>query len=102
MKPFVGVDDALVESILPRIIKEGWTARYAEQMAANLRHSGVKDLKSSPGTVIQSRYEPDVKRLSKHFATNVTVKTGMKGDGRIIIKFKDEKEFRRIQQILEK
>jgi ParB family chromosome partitioning protein len=102
MKPFVGVDDALVESILPRIIRENWTARYAEQFAANLRHSGVKDLKSSSNTVIQSPYEPDIKRLSKHFATDVKVKTSMKGDGQIIIKFKDEKEFRRIQDILEK
>jgi len=102
MKPFVGVDAALVESILPRIIRENWTARYAEQFAANLRHSGIKDLKSSPGTVIQSPYESDIQRLTKYLATDVKVKTSMKGDGQIIIKFKDEKEFRRIQDILEK
>jgi len=102
MKPFVGVDAALVESILPRIIRENWTARYAEQFAANLRHSGIKDLESSPGTVIQSPYESDIQRLTKYLATDVKVKTSMKGDGQIIIKFKDEKEFRRIQDILEK
>lgn len=102
MKPFVGVDDAVVESILPRIIREGWTARYAEQYAANLRQSGIKDPKSAPGIVIESKYEPDVQKLVKHFGTDVRIKTGMKGDGQIIIKFKNEKEFKRIQELLDK
>ncbi len=87
---------------MPRIIREGWTARFAEQYAANLRQSGIKDAKSAPGIVIESRFEPDVRRLSKHFHADVRIKTGMKGDGQIIIKFKDEKEFRRIQHMLEK
>ncbi len=102
MKPFVGVDDAVVESILPRIIREGWTARYAEQYAANLRQSGIKDPKSAPGIVIESKYEPDVQKLVKHFGTDVRIKTGMKGDGQTIIKFKNEKEFKRIQELLDK
>jgi ParB family chromosome partitioning protein len=102
MKPFVGVDDALVESILPRIIREGWTARYAEQFAANLRQSGIKDPKSAPGIVIESRFEPDIKNLAKRFGADVRIKTGMKGDGQIIIKFKNEKEYTRIKSILEK
>ncbi|TAL14899.1 ParB/RepB/Spo0J family partition protein [Patescibacteria group bacterium] len=102
MKPFVGVKDDLVESILPRIIREGWTARFAEQYAANLRQSGIKDAKSAPGIVVESRFEPDMRRLSKHFQADIRIKTGMKGDGQIIIKFKDEKEFRRIEEMLEK
>lgn len=102
MKPFVGVDDELVESILPRIISEGWTARYAEQFAANLRQSGIKDPKSAPGIVMESQYAPDIQNLTKHFNADVRIKTGMKGDGQIIIKFKNDKEYTRIKSMLEK
>ncbi|CAN5415919.1 stage 0 sporulation protein Spo0J [soil metagenome] len=102
MRPFIGIDDRLVEQLLPRIIKEGWTSRYAEQYAVNMRKSDVKDLKASPGTLIQSPYEPDIQRMAKQFHTDVRVKTSKKGYGQIIIDFKDEKDFRRIQEILEK
>ena len=102
MRPFIGIDDRLVEQLLPRIIKEGWTSRYAEQYAVNMRKSDIKDLTTSPGTVIQSPYEPDIQRMAKQFHTDVRVKTSKKGYGQIIIDFKDEKDFRRIQGILEK
>ncbi len=102
MRPFIGIDDRLVEQLLPRIIKEGWTSRYAEQYAVNMRKSDTKDLTTSPGTVIQSPYEPDIQRMAKQFHTDVRVKTSKKGYGQIIIDFKDEKDFRRIQGMLEK
>jgi ParB family chromosome partitioning protein len=102
MRPFIGFDDSIVENLLPRIIREGWTSRYTEQFAVNLRQSGAKDVSSSSGTVVQSPYEPDIKRLAKHFRTDIRVKTSNKGYGQIIINFKDEKDFRRIQSMLEK
>jgi ParB family chromosome partitioning protein len=101
MRPFIGMDDELVETILPRIIRESWTARYSEQFATNLRQSGAKT-PISPGTVVESAYEPDIKRLAKRFAADIHVKTGTKGNGQIIIDFKDEKDFHRIQSMLEK
>lgn len=102
MRPFIGFDDSIVEGLLPRIIREGWTSRFAEQFSVNLRKSGAKDISSTSGTVVQSQYEPDIRRLAKHFHTDIKVKTSNKGYGQIIINFKDEKDFRRIQSMLEK
>jgi ParB family chromosome partitioning protein len=102
MRPFVGIDDGLIEKFLPRLIRESWTARYCEQFAANLRKSNIKDVIASPGIVIESPYEPDVKRLAKRFGADVHVRTTQKGRGQIIIDFKDEKDFRRLQSMLEK
>jgi ParB family chromosome partitioning protein len=102
MRPFVGIDDGLIEKFLPRIIRESWTARYCEQFAANLRKSNIKDVIASPGVVIESPYTPDAKRLAKRFGADVHVRTTQKGRGQIIIDFKDEKDFRRLQSILEK
>jgi ParB family chromosome partitioning protein len=101
MRPFIGMDDGLIESILPRIIRESWTARYSEQFVNNLRQSGTKTL-ISPGIVVESTYQPDIKRLAKRFVTDIHVKTSKKGNGQIIIDFKDEKDFYRIQSMLEK
>jgi ParB family chromosome partitioning protein len=101
MRPFIGMDDNQVESILPRIIRESWTARYSEQFVNNLRQSGTKPL-ISPGIVVESTYQPDIKRLAKRFVTDIHVKTSKKGNGQIIIDFKDEKDFYRIQSMLEK
>jgi ParB family chromosome partitioning protein len=102
MRPFIGIDDNIVEALLPRIIKEGWTSRYAEQYAVNLRKSDVKDPAAAPNTIVESPYEPDIKRLATRFHTGVHVKTSKKGYGQIIIDFKDEKDFKRIQSMLEK
>lgn len=101
MRPFVGISDELVEQVLPRIIRDSWTARDCEQFAAHLRKPGIKDL-TSPGTVLESPYAPDIKRLAKRFEADIHVRTTQKGRGQIIIDFKDEKDFRRIQTMLEK
>lgn len=102
MRPFIGIADELVVGILPRIISDSWTARYAEQYALHLRQSGIKDLKSSPGTVIESPYAPDIRRLAKRFSTDISIRTNKRGTGQIIIPFKDDKDFKRIQSLLER
>jgi ParB family chromosome partitioning protein len=102
IRPFVGLDDGLVESILSRIIREHWNSRDSEEYVVHLRKANVTDLEESRRTVIRSPYEPDIKRLTKRYAADVSVHTNSRGAGRIIIKFTSDKEFRRIQELLEK
>lgn len=102
VRPFVGIEDAVVENILPRMISEGWTARYCEQYALNLRQMDTSSSKDSPEIVVTSPYESEVRRLEARFSAPITVRANKRGTGQIIISFKDEQDFKRIQGMLEK
>jgi hypothetical protein len=41
-----------------------------------------------------------MQRLVKRFSTDVSVKTNAKGAGQIVIRFKSDNEFQRIQKLL--
>ena len=95
-RPLISFDEAVVDEILPRILEEGWSARAIEQYAARLKH-----VKSRIDKVEQpTRYESQTQRLAKRFSTNVSVRTGAKGAGRIIIAFKNAADFDRITKLL--
>ena len=101
VRPLVGIEDKLVESVLPKIIKEQWSSRRVEEFVVNLKKANVKSLEDSKKTKVESPYEAEVKKLSKRFSTEIIVHTNSKGAGRIVINFKSEKEFRRIQGLIE-
>jgi len=102
VRPFVGIDDEIVLNTLPRIIREQWTSRFAEQYALNLRKSDMTKLKTSPGTVIESPYAPDIRRFATRLKTDVNVRMNKNGVGQIIISFKGDDDFHRIQKLLDK
>lgn len=102
VRPFIGIDDAVVENILPRMINESWTARYCEQYALNLRQAGVKKGEDSTEIIVESPYEAEVHRFTERFAAPVSIRTNKRGTGQIIISFKDAEDFKRIQNMLEK
>ena len=54
-----------------------------------------------PKRVSQLPYEENTKRLMKRLATDVQIKTTARGRGQIVIKFKSDQDFQRIQQLLE-
>ena len=100
-RPLANVDPAVIEEILPQILAENWTARQVEQFVVQLKKAGsttqVKETKRSIGLP----YEAETKRLAERFNTNVVVKTNAKGAGQIVIRFKSEDEFKRLQHLLE-
>lgn len=68
MRPLVGADTELVETILPKIIEEGWTARRVEkEMAEKKKKSSVKAVKAS----IYAKQED---ALSKKYSANFRVR----------------------------
>jgi len=96
-RPLISFDEAIIEEILPRILAEDWSARAIEQYAARLKH-----VKGNVEKVEQpNRYEMQTERLAKRFATEVSVHTGSKGTGRIIIPFKNAADFDRINKLLQ-
>lgn len=97
-RPLVGVDENIVTKILPQILQEEWSARKIEQYIVQLKlekqsHTPRKAVTAQP-------YEDDTKRIAKRFATDVSVRTNAKGAGQIVIKFRSDDEFQRIQKLL--
>ncbi len=100
-RPLVALDAALIEKLAPRIISEEWSARRIEQYITALRNGTSEESTTLPSKDA-SRYETVANRLAKRFSTDIHIKTGAKGSGKITISFKDEKELERIQKLLEK
>lgn len=101
VRPLVGLDEALIETIFPRIIKEGWSSRQTEQYIVQLKKSRVFGDKTKK-VIAESPYEDDTKRIAKRFGADVRVRTNAKGAGQIVIRFRSDAEFHRIEKILDR
>lgn len=99
-RPLVNADPDVVEDILPRILKEEWSARRIEQFIVQLKKSASSPIENQRKKVQDVPYEKDTQRLVKRLSTDVSVKTNAKGAGQIVIKFKSERDFHRIQKLL--
>ena len=102
VRPLIGLDEALINKLLPQIIQQEWSARRTEQYIVQLKQSHNTDTSRQKQTPVQSPYEDDTKRIAKRFDTDVSVRTNTKGAGQIVIKFTSGEEFRRIQKLLDK
>jgi ParB family chromosome partitioning protein len=101
-RPLVNLESTTIDEILPTLLTEEWSARKIEQHIASLKKTahhlspGSSDKKS-----MSTPYEASTKRLTDRLKTDVSVKTTAKGAGQIIIRFKDDSEFQRIQKLLD-
>lgn len=100
-RPLVNVDPEVIEAILPTILKEEWSARKIEQYIVQLKNAAKSSERGVPKVITQTPYEENTQRLMRRLATDVKVKTTAKGAGHIVIKFKNDNDFKRIQSILE-
>ncbi len=98
-RPLVNLDAEVIEEILPQILKEEWSARKIEQFIVQIKknQAGAKKPLAKMEAV---PYQQDTERLTKRFGTNVQIKTNSRGSGQIVIKFKSDDEFQRIQGML--
>jgi ParB family chromosome partitioning protein len=100
-RPLINLDEELIERVLPKILEEEWSARKIEQYVVQVKQAeATKPDKNAKPKIVQTPYATDTKRLIKRFSTDVSVKTNAKGAGQIVIKFKNDKDFQRIQKIL--
>lgn len=85
------------QELLDLILKHGWTAPRAEQFVT-AHKQGAKTVEEA---VKQTEsVTPETKQLSKKFKTDVSVRQMAKGSGRLIISFKNKKEYERIVALL--
>lgn len=100
VRPLIGQDEPTIKKVMGRIIREDLSARKIEQIIVDLKKNRT-DAKMFPGQQIKEQpYKTQLKRIQKHLKTDVSIQTNAKGSGKITIKFKDQNEFDRLQNLL--
>lgn len=101
-RPLIGLDEDEIEKVLPRILREEWSARAIEQYIVDLktqrRQAQVFDrsLSAKPAEV----YTDQIKVLEARFKTPVKIQSNTRGSGQIVIKFKTAADFKRITKLI--
>jgi ParB family chromosome partitioning protein len=101
-RPLVNIDPVIIEEILPQILKEEWSARKIEQFIVQLKKAPKSADPEKKPKIEQQPYQDTTKRLVQRLATDVSVKTNAKGAGQIIIRFKSDDEFQRLEKLLDR
>ena len=98
-RPLLQVDEKTVLEILPKIIKEKWSSRKVEQFLVQYKKNLESNEKPKKDKIIMP-FEQTSKRLTAKLKADVNIKTSARGSGQIVIKFKNEEELKRIEDIL--
>lgn len=99
-RPLIGLDDALLKKVLPKVISEEWTSRKVEQFIVDLKKNRTDKQMPLSRQIAEQSYMKQVESMKNRLKTDVTIRSNSKGAGKITIKFKDEKDFERLQKIL--
>ena len=98
-RPLLKADEETINEILPKILAENWSARKIEQLMVQLKKRQQAGEKKS---LSKMPYENTIKKLSTKLKTNVNIRSSARGTGQITIKFKNEDELKRLEEILSK
>lgn len=100
VRPLAGVDEKILQKVIPRIVKEHWSARRVEQFTVDLsKNSRTKEMPVSH-QIKEQPYKKQLKSFKQYLKADVSISTTTRGSGRITIKFKNEDEFERLQKLL--
>lgn len=95
LRPLITASPEVVEKILPRIITEDWSARKVEQYMVNMKTTMRQHQKT------QSDLQDDLAtELEEKLGMKVKIRTSTRGNGDLMIKFKNQKELEKLCTIL--
>lgn len=100
LRPLINLDPEIIESILPRIVKEEWSARMVEEYATRMKSAPKTAGKALGKQEPKGAYVSEADRIAKRFGAKVRIKQTAKGAGQIVISYKDAKEFERLAKLL--
>ena len=83
--------------LLQQIIMDEMNVRQTEEMADKAKGKADKERKQT--NYIPDHFKSSIKKLSQTLNTKVKVKRNVKGQGSVVIDFKDEAEFDRIMEL---
>lgn len=96
-RPLVGVDQEIIDEVLPRILKEEWSARKIEQFIVDLK----KEKKTPDPKKETVRHQSTSKSIAKRLDAKVQIRSNTKGAGQIVISFKNDDDFNRITKLIQ-
>jgi len=99
-RPLIGLDESIIKKVFSRIINDGWTSRRVEQFLVDLKKNRKSPHMSPLRQIHEQPYKLQLKRIQNHLKTEVNIRTNSKGAGQITIKFKNEKDFERLQDLI--
>lgn len=99
-RPLIGLDEKVMRTVVQKITKDGWSVRRVEQFVVDLKTDKKAKTLSITQQIKKMPYEKQMKHLKTHLKADVSISTNTKGSGKITIKFKNEKDFQRIQKLL--
>ncbi len=102
IRALIGLDDASIEAIIPRIIREEWSARMVEEYATRAKTAPKPGKAPAAKPEVNTAFRQHAKRLAKQFGTNVRVKETTNSAGQIVISYKSKDEFERLAKLLER
>ena len=100
-RPLINLDEKIVDEIIPKIIEEGWSARKIEQFIVQLKQQAATEAPKAKRTTQAQPYASELKRLQQRLSTPITLTTNAKGAGQIVIRFKNDSEFQRLNKLLD-
>lgn len=98
-RPLIGLTNQQIEILLPKILREEWSARRIEQYIVDLKRLDEKPVKKAMSQVVP-RYESAVKRIEQRMSAPIQIRSNTKGAGKIVIRFKNDDDFQRITKLL--
>jgi ParB family transcriptional regulator, chromosome partitioning protein len=100
-RPLIGLDEAVLLQLLPQILQEEWSARKIEQYIVNLKKGDITSAPKTPAKSAVDTHAGHVQRLTQRLHADVKIRTNTRGAGQIVIAFKNDKEFERLQKLLD-
>jgi len=99
-RPLIGLEEGILKKIIPQIIREDWSSRKVEQFIVNLKTNRLNTEMKLARQIREQPYKKQLDHLKNRFKTDVSIHTNFRGSGRIVIKFKNEKDFERLQSLI--
>ncbi|MFA5392629.1 MAG: ParB/RepB/Spo0J family partition protein [Candidatus Paceibacterota bacterium] len=96
-RPLIMLDKETINTLVPKIIREGWSARKIEQYVVALK--GNKQRKTQPEII--RTLTTDEERWTKRYGSKVEIQVNTRGAGKIVLRFKNQKEFNRLKELLD-
>ena len=101
-RALINVDDTEIQlKIYEKIISDALSVRDTEQLVRSYQKNG-KDFssKKSASPSVPKEIQSSVKNFSEYFGAKVDVKVNKKGNGKLIIPFSSEEDFKRLQKLI--
>lgn len=101
-RPLIGLDETALHIVVPKIIKDGWSARRIEQFIVDMKKNKADSDNNTPiaKQIARNPYQQQVDKIKKRLNTEVKITTNTKGAGHLTIQFKNEQDFDRLLKMI--